>query len=273
MRRVSLMVFVMAMLAAIAGTRKEVADPDGPDHPSAANVKGGDPAPDSHHASQSAGTPHTDDHLLKTVATIELPKEAVAQPGAVITTSASAAPAPDVSPKPLAQDPALAEMDDDDLNAAAQTELRRVGCYDARIDGQWGRKSKAALEAFGERVGADWSDRPRAELVTALRALPAGHCLAASAQPPAQTPGEARADQSYLPPWMQGAKLSNIETPAAAAPGAQKTLTDAGPAAPKAKRSKNVRRREVRRGRFAQGYERRRGDKSWLPKGWPGGRD
>jgi len=287
MRRFSLMVFLLAVLAAITGTRKETAEPEDSGTPASSDVKGSEPvqsaaASDAAGAGKGATAAHPDGggNILKTVATIDAPKEALSQPGAISITSAPAAltstPAPvEVSFKTGRIDPALEDMDLDDLNAAAQTELRRVGCYDAKIDGKWGRKSKAAVEAFGERTGGDWSGKPRAELIVALRGFPAGHCSAAASVAPPETTGQVPpsgqvpSDQSYLPPWMQGEKLSKTETPESAAPGSPKAVPDAGPASSKAKH-KNVRRREFARERLAESYERRSGGKSWLPKGWPG---
>lgn len=41
-----------------------------------------------------------------------------------------------------------------ELVLALQRELRRVGCYNGRIDGSWGVGSKLAMQAFAQRVNA-----------------------------------------------------------------------------------------------------------------------
>jgi hypothetical protein len=51
---------------------------------------------------------------------------------------------------------ALKDKADRDLTSAAQSELKRFGCYDAKVDGNWGWKSQMALKAFGERAGGAW---------------------------------------------------------------------------------------------------------------------
>jgi len=51
-----------------------------------------------------------------------------------------------------------------------QQELRRVGCYDGAIDGEWGAASRSALARFNERTGATLAtQRPDARAVEAVR--------------------------------------------------------------------------------------------------------
>ncbi len=182
-------------------------------------------------------------------------------------------------------DPVLEGLTGSNLNAVVQGELKRLGCYEAKVDGKWGRKSQAAVKAFGERAGGAWTDTPRRELVAALRNYPAafcttecvaktagGQCAAASA-PSINESGATARDTSYLPPWMQNAKVTNIEQPQAMTVGEQKTLSDAPSLTSKPKKSKTARRGGREGGRAAQRYERRRvSSQDWLPQGWPGTR-
>jgi hypothetical protein len=73
---------------------------------------------------------------------------------------------------------ALEDKADRDLTSAAQSELKRLGCYDAKV-GRWelGPESQAALKAFGERAGGAWANKPRRELVRAPRNDPAAFCV------------------------------------------------------------------------------------------------
>lgn len=41
-----------------------------------------------------------------------------------------------------------------ELVRALQTQLQRVGCYDAAVDGDWGPKSKQAMSSFTSRINA-----------------------------------------------------------------------------------------------------------------------
>ena len=61
-----------------------------------------------------------------------------------------------------------------------QRELRRVGCYGGRIDGEWDRTSRAAMDAFMERVNATIPSRePDVVLLNLVRnhkAVACGAC-------------------------------------------------------------------------------------------------
>jgi hypothetical protein len=56
-----------------------------------------------------------------------------------------------------------------DLNHRVQTELARVGCYRARIDGDWGSGSKRALADYYRRTRQDSAEQePSVELLSDL---------------------------------------------------------------------------------------------------------
>jgi hypothetical protein len=260
------------------------------DHPSPAGLNGqeavGTPQPAT--VERSSGRPvqgivpeqaEADAAVLKTGIMLEKPSGA-AVPASQSDYVTSAAAHISASAKTGGIDPALEGLVGSNLNAVAQGELKRLGCYEAKVDGKWGRKSEAAVKAFGERAGGAWADTPRRELVAALRNYPAAFCTtecsaktaggqcAAAAAPTRNESGATAKDTSYLPPWMQDAKLTNVEQPQTVAPGEQKTLSDAPSLGSKPKKGKNARRRGGD-GRTAQRHERRR---EWLPQGWPGGR-
>lgn len=60
--------------------------------------------------------------------------------------------------------------DRDTMVRRIKRELRRVGCYDGRIDGEWDRTSRAAMSAFVDRVNASLpSQEPDVVLLNLVR--------------------------------------------------------------------------------------------------------
>ncbi len=320
MRRFSFLIFALALLFAFVSGRKDHAERSNANQSAAANSEGTRPAEmlqaaadeppgarGAHSTASQAGEPESG--LIKTAAIIGDPA-GKAEPEGEVAAAPAHVPA---SAKSGGIDPALEELDEDDLASAAQSELKRLGCYDARIDGKWGRKSRDALEIFGARAGGEWADDPQPELVMAMRNYPQNFCgtdkaaqpaaqveasaepetepvaqaeAAAEPEPVAQTEpsaqpdasasaqvpakpdgGKTATDTSYLPPWMQDAKLTNAE------PGTENTLSDAAPVTDKPKKRTAERRRRGAE-HFADEYEHpRHRSSNWLPKGWPGSRD
>ena len=294
MRRFSLMIFALAVLFAMVIGRKDDPARRNADQPTSADAKGLEPVEAIQAASDSSSvqagqrtTPEQsgmDGALQQTSAVVErLPGAAGQASQSEYVTSAPVHVL--ASAKSGGIDPALEGLTGSDLTVAVQTELKRLGCYDAKIDGKWGRKSQAAVEAFSERLGGAWADvAPRQTLVAALRAYPAGYCTAectakdtggqcaVTAAPKANESNEARTDTSYLPPWMQG-KLTNIEPEPASVTVGEKTISDVAPLTSKPKKSKNARRRGGDGGRAAQRYQQQRfSNNNWRPRGWPGSR-
>lgn len=293
MRRFSLMIFSLAVFFALVSCRQDNAKRQSTDEPASTSSKeleakemlqaaAGEPSGGRPVQSTAPEPSETNSSILKTAAILEKPAGAATQTeqsGAITSAPAHIS----ASAKTGGIDPALAGMADGDLTSAAQSELKRLGCYDAKVDGNWGRKSQAALKAFGERAGGAWADTSRRELVAALRNYPAafcttecaakagsGQCVVAAASKTNESVGAAK-DTSYLPPWMRDAKLTNVEPPQIAAPGEQKTLPDVAPLTSKPKKSKTVRRRGGDGDRAAQRYERRRvSRREWRLNNWPG---
>ena len=291
MRRFSLLLFALAIFFAAVTGRKDDVERRTADQPASANAKGQEPgetprtaAAEPSGAGQSAAPQPspTESELLKTTAILEKRpgKDKQAEPSGFITSAPAHVPA---SAKSGGIDPTLEGLAGGDLNSAVQSELKRLGCYEAKIDGKWGRKSEAAVEAFSQRAGRAWANASRRELVVALRNYPAsfcitecaektpgGQCVVAAAPPKGNEVSRAGKDTSYLPPWMQDAKLTNVE-PSQAGPGEQKSLPDVAPITSKPKPSRNARRRGGDGGRIGQRYERRRGSsRPWGLKNWPG---
>lgn len=169
-----------------------------------------------------------------------------------------------------------------ELKTAVQTEMQRLGCYTAAIDGLWGPKSRAAVDEFNVRMDADFALKASADLLGALKDAPPALCsrdcsaspdapnacsLQAGLQPDAPAADEVQQDAtgstaSYLPPWMQGKKLASADpdfNPAA-------EQVEIAPAKPKTAKKRAPRKRVAATRRSVKKHAR----KSWLPDGWPG---
>lgn len=94
---------------------------------------------------------------------------------AVPTAAAVVAP---VTPAPSLVPPVVQPEIPEDLASAVQTELKRVGCYNMRVDGDWGNGSRRALSAYLDKsdTKTEGSLEPSAELYLALLKEPEGIC-------------------------------------------------------------------------------------------------
>jgi hypothetical protein len=199
-------------------------------------------------------------------------------------TPVAAAPAP---AKVEAADPALAAISDAELPLAAQRELAKLGCYDSRIDGVWGQKSRAAVAEFNKRMTGSWGDEPNRALIGALRSAPAGlckqscadgaggeRCIADSAKGKTAADNTAERELSYLPPWMRGQKAESPEAGKPASTESESVTVQAGGTTTAASSSMPPTRETLRgtwsryRGDYGErrSYYRRR---DWAPDGWP----
>jgi peptidoglycan hydrolase-like protein with peptidoglycan-binding domain len=295
MRRFGLIVFVLSVLFALAGLRQEAAEPvAGVEAEGAGSGIAGADIEAKQPANQTDQQP------------APVQTAAPAAPGPTVATAAditaSIAEArqtrPEAAVPPLAGepasgseeadeiDPAIASLSGRELVRTTQAELKRLGCYKAKVDGKWGRKSRNAVESFAERAGDDWAEEPEPELVAALKGFPDGFCRAectersadgkcvvaslAAIEPLAKTTELATPvedDNSYLPPWMRGAEASAAEEPVELAPEPQAAPAPAA-AAPK---RRVERRRAAPRPRTAERHEPRRSrNRNRTPPGWPG---
>jgi hypothetical protein len=126
-------------------------------------------------------------------------------------------------------DPSLVLLSPYEMTMAVQTELKRLACYDAKIDGVWGSRSRAAVRQFNERSESSFHLNESLELLKALKGARDGLCdsecsgsgnsceIVATAEEgmegPAQTAAQAEEEEapSYLPPWMRGKQAAAVE--------------------------------------------------------------
>lgn len=177
-------------------------------------------------------------------------------------------------------DPALTKLSLFDLKSAAQKELARLGCYKAKIDGLWGPKSRGAVAKFNEKTAGNWDGKPSVKLISTLRSAPdnlcetgcssnneGSACTVASANDRADEVKNAVKNDTYLPPWMRGAKLASTEPDAlifASEQNAQKN------AVTKPRSQKRKAEHQVKKRSRVAGYQRRAKSSNWDLKGWPG---
>lgn len=148
----------------------------------------------------------------------------------------SAAPAqPEVGPVPVATAPvteltiaqpriARVQADPDAnrvLTRSIQQELRRVGCYQGAIDGNWSDSTRDAMMAFNERLNAKLpSSAPDYILLTMLQGHPGSACNGApqggsrtAARPSEKTKAPLRsANSGALPTTAQSAPAQRAAT-------------------------------------------------------------
>jgi peptidoglycan hydrolase-like protein with peptidoglycan-binding domain len=216
-----------------------------------------------------------------TVAT-EAGKVAALEPAMSPNGPPAAAPVP---AETASAEPAEEPLTGRELVTAAQSELARLLCYDGRIDGKWGRQSRAAAAYFAERTGVPVEgEDPSQDLLTALRAAPDEACElteakieaegtvnSVKAEEKAPPPVLTDRDLAYLPPWMREEKLQKAEAAAAAPDADGEPPTASAPevqpveAKPAPKRVRAVRRRPERRWKYVATRPRR----NWQPEGWP----
>jgi hypothetical protein len=180
-----------------------------------------------------------------------------------------------------------------DLATAAQQELTRLGCYEGKIDGKWGRKSRAAADNFNGHTGANLENvDPSEALLAALRAAPDQACELSAATLAGQSVTSVNADVTppmteekappvlterdlaYLPPWMREEKLARAKAAAEASgdPAAAPGEPNAEPTAsvePAPKAAKPRRRQAERQWRYVDDRPQRSWDRSFSLEGWP----
>lgn len=175
-------------------------------------------------------------------------------------------------------DPSIVLLSPFEMTRAVQTELRRLSCYEAKIDGVWGSQSRAAVRLFNKRSNSSFHLNESVELLTALKDAPAGLCdascsgagsceIVASAEDKTETPVQtASADEkqeapSYLPPWMRGEKLAAVTDDGNTEVSETYTSTHTS-----VSQRVYVKPRPSRR----TVYRSARRKKNWLPESWPG---
>lgn len=183
-------------------------------------------------------------------------------------------------------DPALTKFSLFDLKSVAQTELARLGCYTAKIDGLWGPKSRGAVRKFNKHTGGNWDSKPSVKLISTLRSAPDNLCetrcsLEEEGGTCPVTSANAQADRakkvantententdSYLPPWMTGGKLASTDPDALVS---QPIAPDLRNRDTKRQVRKKAAKRRVKKSRYVARHERRKRSSNWGIKNWPG---
>jgi peptidoglycan hydrolase-like protein with peptidoglycan-binding domain len=140
--------------------------------------------------------------------TVQPPPATRDPPAPLATAPATTAPAlPATTPEPALLPP-VPEGPDPEVILAAQTELKRLGCYRGAIDGDWGKGSRAALARFREiaRLPAPPDvEEPTPETLALLRRPENAKCPAppapvAKARPAARTTTGAAAKPAATAP-------------------------------------------------------------------------
>lgn len=164
-----------------------------------------------------------------------------------------------------------------EIKSAIQTELHRLSCYDAEIDGQWGGKSRKAVEVFNAKSDEAFDLEASGELLTALKSEPDKLCSTECPGLDSSCPVVAAIDESvmdpggqeqverpsYLPPWMTGTEQVEFE----AEPEAELSERVTRPS------YRAPRKHKVKKKRRSARVERKtkpRKATHWLPNGWPG---
>jgi uncharacterized caspase-like protein len=125
-------------------------------------------------------------------------------------------PEPDMQPDRLiGRDVTEGYLVPEDLPRAVQTELARVGCYRAGVDGVWGNGSRSALQRYVDGNGSALSGlEPTEEVWRELRAVTGEVCAAPAPTPRAAQPAARPAPAAP----RQAAPVARAPAPAPAAP-------------------------------------------------------
>lgn len=96
----------------------------------------------------------------------------------VAVAPASPSPEPQAASQPTVAPSAPQTDIPEDLAGAIQTELKRVGCYNMRVDGDWGNGSRRALSAYLEKTDGETEGdlEPTADLYLTLLKEPENIC-------------------------------------------------------------------------------------------------
>jgi len=111
----------------------------------------------------------------------EQPVAATEQETAAPTAPQQATEVASLEPAQAATVPATGSFDNAVL---LQKELQRVGCYGGRLDGDWGRGSRRAMERFNSLARTAYSvDVPASATIDGIRAVTSQVCIATATAP------------------------------------------------------------------------------------------
>lgn len=160
--------------------------------PAAAEVKSGAAEADAGKAEKAAAPEKKETAVTETV-------PAAAAPSKVEEAKPKEEPANEKAAVPAAEDPAAEKVN---VILTLQTELKRVGCYRGALDGLWGPRSDAALDAFAHYGKVKHADsKPSEAWIEHVKAKTKAVCTgnygyARPYQGPGYRPGYRR-DQGY----------------------------------------------------------------------------
>jgi len=92
---------------------------------------------------------------------------------------------------------------------AVQTELSRLGCYSGAIDGDWGRRSQAALDEFARRTSQEAA--LNAQLIELLKAQDKRVCPEAKAKPKTASPSQPKPKPTTASPSQAKPKATTTK--------------------------------------------------------------
>lgn len=137
------------------------------------------------------------------------------------------------APTPMLRRPSASKIDDSarkSLTQDLQRELKRVGCYDGEINGEWSAQSRNAVKAFTDRVNATLPiDEPDHILLTLVqghsaracgRACPQGQTASAIGKCVPQTvtagvapprPEQAKPEKAVKPARVETKSIARVE--------------------------------------------------------------
>ena len=142
----------------------------------------------------------------------------------VAAAPATLPPVPDAVIQPVVAPPAPQAEIPEDLPSAIQAELKRVGCYNMRVDGDWGNGSRRALSAYLEKIDGetDGGLEPTADLYLSLLKQPENICPPVVVRSTPKTVQKKVVKRSTTTQTNRTAAPA-YKAPAAAAPAQKKT--------------------------------------------------
>ncbi|MDH3580475.1 MAG: hypothetical protein OEM91_07590 [Hyphomicrobiales bacterium] len=112
-----------------------------------------------------------------------------------------------IAPVPGRPQPAAQPLNPEQLAADLQTALKAIKCYTARIDGDWGRGSRAALQRFNALARTSFAaDIPTPEALAAVTSWDGGNCKIVAKRTPRKRTTTTRRRTTTPPPQQAPAR-------------------------------------------------------------------
>jgi hypothetical protein len=107
-----------------------------------------------------------------------------------------------------------------DLATPLQTELKRIGCLTGRVDGIWGRGSRAALKRFSDQAGLRLGSEPSQQAIDEARRTDVGYCRPVRVAPKPQPQQRGCRSGTVL---LEGQCIPNSEIQSFCGPGYERS--------------------------------------------------